>query len=213
MTSDVLTEKKAKKFKELLDNSWSTYVLTNAHSTMEQQKWNKEDSVPLTEDVVTLQSCLRKIEAKAELREHVSATGYKKLIESLLAQIIVFNKKREGETSLLTMELYLKADTSSVNKDVNETLSAVEKLLSHRLTRIVTCGKRGRKVPVLLLELTKISLDFMIEKWRAVGILDDSPFLFARLGAPPIFVGVTAFENLLKRARHASRRNPQSPER
>ncbi|KAL7372217.1 hypothetical protein ABVT39_012227 [Epinephelus coioides] len=32
MTSDVLNEKKAKKFKELLDSSWSNYVSTNAHS-------------------------------------------------------------------------------------------------------------------------------------------------------------------------------------
>ncbi|KAI4789657.1 hypothetical protein KUCAC02_035110 [Chaenocephalus aceratus] len=74
MTSDVVTEKKAKKFKQLLDNSWSTYVSMNAHSTMEQRKWNNEDSVPLTEDIVTLQNYLRKIEdeAKAEMREHVS---------------------------------------------------------------------------------------------------------------------------------------------
>ena len=79
MMSDVRTEKKAKKFKELLDNSWSTYVSTNAHSTTEQRKWGKEDSVPLTEDVATLQNYLRKAEdeAKAEL------TAYKKLSESL----------------------------------------------------------------------------------------------------------------------------------
>lgn len=38
MTSDVLTEKKPKRFKELLDNSWSTFVSGNAHSTMEQLK-------------------------------------------------------------------------------------------------------------------------------------------------------------------------------
>lgn len=42
MASDVLTEKKTKKFKDLLDSSWSSYVATNAHSTMEQRKWNKE---------------------------------------------------------------------------------------------------------------------------------------------------------------------------
>ncbi|XP_059900285.1 uncharacterized protein LOC132451691 isoform X2 [Gadus macrocephalus] len=185
MTSDVLTEKRAKKFKQLLDSSWSTFVSTNAHSTMEQRRWNKEDSVPLTKAVVTLQNYLRKIEdeAKVELKKCASnTTAYKKLTESLLAQIIVFNKKREGEASRLTLETYLKADTGPVNEDIYETLSAVEKQLSHRLTRIVTRGKRGRKVPILLLDRTKTSLDFMIEKRKEVGVIDDNPFLFARIG-------------------------------
>ncbi|KAI4827053.1 hypothetical protein KUCAC02_030480 [Chaenocephalus aceratus] len=151
---------------------------------MEQRKWNNEDSVPLTEDIVTLQNYLRKIEdeAKAEMREHVSATAYKTLSESLLAQIIVFNKRREGEASHLTLETYLKADTGHVNQDIYETLSPVEKQLSHRLTRIVTRGKRGRKVPVLLTERTKSSLDFLIDKRKEVGILQENPFLFARIG-------------------------------
>ena len=135
-------------------------------------QWNKEDSVPLTKDFVTLQNYLRKIadEAKAELKGCASnTTAHKKLTDSLLAQIIVFNKKHEGEASHLTLETYLKADTGPVNKDIYETLSAVEKQLSHRLTRIVTRGKRGRKGPILLLERTKTSLDFMIEKRKELA--------------------------------------------
>lgn len=184
MTSDVSGEKKAKKFKELLESCWSSYVSTNAHSTMEQRRWNKEDCVPLTEDVITLQNYLRKIEdeSKAELEKSVSITAYKKLCESLLAQIIVFNKKREGEASRLALETYLKADTGPMNKDIYDTLSPMEKQMSHRLTRIVTRGKRGRKVPILLLQRTRASLDFLIKKRSDVGILDDNPYLFARIG-------------------------------
>ncbi|XP_067352979.1 uncharacterized protein [Channa argus] len=184
MTSNILGEKKAKKFKELLDNSWSSYVSANAHSTMEQRKWHNEDCVPLTEDVITLQKYLRKIEdeAKAELSKRVSTTAYKMLSESLLAQIIIFNKKREGEASRLTLDTFLKADSGPVNKDIYETLSPVEQQLSHRLTRLVTRGKRGRKVPVLLLERTKSSLEYLIKKRSEVGVLDENPFLFARIG-------------------------------
>ncbi|KAK9976624.1 hypothetical protein ABG768_021829, partial [Culter alburnus] len=147
MDSDDKTEKAAKKFKELLESSWSIHVSTNAHSSLEQRRWGKEDTVPLTEDVITLQNYLRKVEdeAKAELTERVTTTAYRKLSESLLAQIIVFNKKREGEASRLTLETYLKADTGPVNKDIYETLSPVEKQMSHRLTRLVTRGKIGRK--------------------------------------------------------------------
>lgn len=68
----------------------------------------------MTEDVITLQNYLRKIEdeAKVELRDRVSSTAYK-FSESSLTQIILFNKKRE-EASRLTLETYLKAETSPV---------------------------------------------------------------------------------------------------
>ncbi|XP_067248867.1 uncharacterized protein [Chanodichthys erythropterus] len=208
MDSDDKTEKAAKKFKELLESSWSIHVPTNAHSSLEQRRWGKEDTVPLTEDVITLQNYLRKVEdeAKAALTELVSTTAYRKLSESLLAQIIVFNKKREGEASRLTLETYLKADTGPVNKDIYETLSPVEKQMSHRLTRLVTRGKRGRKVPILLLEHTKASLDFLVEKRREVGILEENPFLFARLSTT---TNLSGCDCLRRYAEESKTKNPE----
>lgn len=57
-------------------------------STMEQRRWKNEDCMPLTEDVVTLQNCLKNIEdeSKAQLKKEVSTTSHKRLCESLLAQ-------------------------------------------------------------------------------------------------------------------------------
>lgn len=140
----------------------------------------KDESVPLTKDILALQNHLRAIEdkAKADLKQTVTVAAYK----SLLAQVIVFNKKREGEASRITLEMFLKADSGQVNKDIYETLSPVEKMLSHRLTRMVTRGKRGRKVPVLFLDRTKASIDFMIELRDKVGVLKDNLFLFANIG-------------------------------
>uniref|UniRef100_A0AAV2KX26 Uncharacterized protein n=1 Tax=Knipowitschia caucasica TaxID=637954 RepID=A0AAV2KX26_KNICA len=120
MKSDVVGENKAKKFKELLDKMWSDYVSANAHSSIEQNKWNKDDSVPLTKDIVALQNHLRTIEdqAIADLRQNVTVSSYKQLSESLLAQVIVFNKKREGEASRITLETFKSADTGHMNKDM-----------------------------------------------------------------------------------------------
>lgn len=145
---------------------------------MEQNKWNKDDSVPLTKDIVALQNHLRTIEeeAIADLRQTVTVSAYKQL------SVIVFNEKREGEASRITLEMFLKADTGQMNKDIYETLSPVEKMLSHGLTRMVTRGKRGRKVPVLFLERTKASIDCMIGVRDKVGVCQDNPFLFANIG-------------------------------
>lgn len=95
MVSDVVAEKKTKKFKELLDKMWSNYVATNAHSSMEQNKWNKDESVPLTKDILALQNHLRAIEdkAKADLKQTVTVAAYKRLSESLLAQVSVQQEK------------------------------------------------------------------------------------------------------------------------
>uniref|UniRef100_UPI001CD8A93E uncharacterized protein LOC122762853 n=1 Tax=Solea senegalensis TaxID=28829 RepID=UPI001CD8A93E len=175
---------------------------------MEQRRWNKEDCIPLTEDIVCLQNHLRKLEneAKAELGRHVTTTAYKTLSECLLAQIIVFNKKREGEASRLTLETYLNVDTGAVNKDIFETLSPVEKQLSRKLTRIVTRGKRGRKVPILLLDCTKSSIDFMIKMRSKVGILHENPFLFDRTRT---MTNIRGCDCLRKYAQECKASNPE----
>lgn len=78
--------------------------------------------------------------------------------------------------------------------------------MSKRLTRLVTRGKRGRKVPILLLERTKASLDFLVEKRSEVGILEENPFLFARLGTTTNLRGCDC---LRKFAEESKANNPE----
>ncbi|XP_034025627.1 uncharacterized protein LOC117510126 [Thalassophryne amazonica] len=78
--------------------------------------------------------------------------------------------------------------------------------MSKRLTRLVTRGKRGRKVPILLLERTKESLDFMVEKRSEVGILEENPFLFARHGTTTNLRGCDC---LRKFAEESKANNPE----
>ena len=47
-------------------------------------------------------------EAKKELQASASPAAYKKLNGSLLAQVIIFNRRREGEASQLLLQTYLK---------------------------------------------------------------------------------------------------------
>lgn len=72
------------------------------------------------------------------------------------------------ESHLLLLKL---ANNGPANKDIYGTLSPVEKQLCHRLTRLVTRAKRGRKIPILLLGRTQASLDFLVKKtegrWRS----------------------------------------------
>lgn len=112
--------------------------------------------------------------------------------------LITMQAEVNMESRLLLLKL---ADKGPLNKDIYETLSPVEKQLCHRLTRLVTRGKRGRKVPILLLGHTKASLDFLVKNGGKVAFLRRTPFCLQGLVQQPIFVGATASENMLKRAR------------
>ncbi|KAK3553019.1 hypothetical protein QTP86_031221 [Hemibagrus guttatus] len=184
MNDDDLAEKKAKKFFELLEKNWRNSVSVTAHQTIQENRWNKQDDIPLTKNVIALRNHLRMLEdeARRELTQQMNLGAYKSLNETVLAQVIIFNKRREGEASRLTLDTYKKASTSAINEDIYETLSPLEKELSKLLTRIEIRGKRGKKVPVFLTERMKDSIELLV-KWREeAGIPAENPYLFARPG-------------------------------
>ncbi|MEQ2233169.1 hypothetical protein ILYODFUR_019194, partial [Ilyodon furcidens] len=182
INDDDLAEKKAKKFFELLEKNWKNSVSISAHATIQEKRWNKDDDIPLTKNVMALRDHLRHVEdeAKGILMDQMNLAAYKKLNETVLAQIIIFNKRREGEASRLTVETYKRASTSPVNEDIFETLSPLEKELSKLLTRIEIRGKRGRKVPVFLTERMKDSIELLLKRREEAGVLPENPYLFAR---------------------------------
>ena len=205
MNDDDLAEKKAKKFLELLEKDWKNHVAVSAHQTMQEKRWNKQDDIPLTKDVVALRDHLRKIEdkAKEELTKELSLTAYKTLNETVLAQVIIFNKRREGEASRLSLHIY---KTASTNKDIYETLSPLEKQLSGLLTRIEVRGKRDRKVPVFFTERMKESIDLLLERRDEAGIPAENPYLFARPGA---LTNIRGCDCLRKYAEDSKAENPE----
>lgn len=208
MNDDDLAERKAKKFLELLEKNWKNHVSVSAHQTIQEKRWNKQDDIPLTKNVMTLRDHLRMVEdkAKEELTQELSLTAYKMLNETVLAQVIIFNKRREGEASRLTLDTYKTASTNPINEDIYETLSPLEKELSKLLTRIEVRGKRGRKVPVFLTERMQESIDLLIKRRDEAGIPAENPYLFARPGA---MTNIRGCDCLRKYAEESKAENPE----
>lgn len=208
MNDDDLAERKAKKFLELLDKNWKNYVSVSAHQTIQEKRWNKQDDIPLTKNVMTLRDHLRMVEdkAKEELTQELSLTAYKMLNETVLAQVIIFNKRREGEASSLTLDTYKTTSTNPINEDIYETLSPLEKELSKLLTRIEVRGKRSRKVPVFLTERMQESIDLLIKRRDEAGIPAENPYLFARPGA---MTNIRGCDCLRKYAEESKVENPE----
>nr|XP_024661063.1 uncharacterized protein LOC112436092 isoform X1 [Maylandia zebra] len=208
MNDDDYAEKKAKKFLELLDKNWRNSVSVSAHQTIQEKRWNKPDDIPLTKNVIALRDHLRTVEGEAResLMQHMDLAAYKALNETVLAQVIVFNKRREGEASRLTLQTYKNVKTSPINEDIYETLSPLEKELSKLLTRIEIRGKRGRKVPVFLSDRMKESIDLLVKNREAAGVPAENPYLFARPGG---MTHIRGCDCLRKYANQSKAENPE----
>ncbi len=133
-------------FEVLLEDNWTTEVSGHALRTLHLAKKSKVQMLPLTEDVVKMSNYLqdRVDKYSAILREE---TGDKKeawheLASVSLTQLILFNRRRQGEVSKATLSDYSKLHQPSGQRLVHESLSDVEKELCKVLHRFEVTGIR-----------------------------------------------------------------------
>ncbi|KAL0152474.1 hypothetical protein M9458_052197 [Cirrhinus mrigala] len=183
MSGDTETERNVKNFIKLIDSHWRTNISSKALNTLQQAKWNKGDTIPLTEDVMALQKHLRKQEqeSKEKLRKNANTADWKVLAETLLCQIILFNRRREGEASKLLLTVYEKRNVKPPNQDVVKSLTKLEQQLCSELTQLEIRGKRGKKVPVLLTKDMVDSIDVLNGSREKIGVTKDNPYVFAEV--------------------------------
>jgi len=79
----------------------------------------------------------------------------------------------------MPMSAFLSSDTSDHHEDLDWTLSEVEKKLCRHFSRIVTRGKRGRAVPILLTLKMLHALELVVQQREACGVLQDNIYMLA----------------------------------
>ena len=136
----------------------------------------KKEMIPLTEDVMKLNNILKSTEeeARQELLDGPNPKAYRTLSESLLSQIILFNRRRQGEAAKIPLLTYKNRVIEEPNEDIMKCLSKLEQSLSKEFTRLAIRGKRGRKVPVLLTRDMTESLDFLVNQRNELNEVLDS---------------------------------------
>ena len=112
--------------------------------------------------------------------EPVLFNDFLRLIKLVLAYIIVFNRRREGEVSCVKLEQYThKPDYNEYETDIcRDSLSDTEKILVKQFNYMSTRGKRGRRVPILYSGLIKKALDTLHANRGKAGIHPDNIYLF-----------------------------------
>lgn len=191
ISGDKATATSANSFQQLYQSRWSEFISSSARRTLEEAKWNSPPLLPFTEDVKRLHVYLDEQEKiyRKLLSTQPSSQHWSKLAKLTLTQIMLFNRRREGEVSQMPLSAYTSCSQSYVNPDVSVALSELENKLCQYFKRIEIRGKRGRKVPVLVTPSMQESINLLTENRSMCGVQNENSFLFARPFAMTYFRG------------------------
>ena len=197
----------ARNFSTIYDKKWNECISAGALNTLAQAKWNKPQVLPFTEDVKKLHSFLasKQKNATSALQVEPNSRNFAILSKVTLTQVILFNRRREGEVSKMMMKSYVSRDHTQMHKDIALGLSAYEKKLCDYFQRVEICGKRARKVPVLLAPHMVSAIDLLIEERAKCGVPMENEYLFARPAALTHYRGADCFREY---ARACGAENP-----
>ena len=139
----------------LIDTEW-VYVSAPNRRKLNEQKEHVQE-MPITNDIklflhYSSMEIAEKVQYLIENKtEPVLFNDFIRLIKLVLAYIIVFNRRREGEVSCVKLEQYThKPDYNDYETDIcRDSLSDTEKILVKQFNYMSTRGKRGRRVPIL----------------------------------------------------------------
>ncbi|XP_074530856.1 uncharacterized protein LOC141793879 [Halichoeres trimaculatus] len=199
----------AREFKTIKKFRWKALITRGATTTMKELKWNAPPILPFTEDVKCLDSHLEKVKDVAErmLKLSPSAHSYATLAKVTLAQVIIFNRRREGEVSRMELATFMARKKSELNADMEACLTPLEKKMCDFFTRVEIRGKRGRGVPVLLKPSMLSAMELLAETREMCGVLKENIYMFARPGALSAYRGG---ECIQKFARESGAKNPEA---
>ncbi|XP_070549166.1 uncharacterized protein [Ptychodera flava] len=180
---DEVKTKQADRFSQLCEMNWSDEVSVHARRTLHDKKLNSVKVIPLTEDAMRLDKYLKIVEAREVARltkDNRAVNSWVMLNEAVLAQIILFNRRRQGEASRLSTVDFDKRSNNQPDKVVLNSLSPLEQRLCRAFYRVEVIGKRGRIVPILLTEKLTQSVLLLNKTRESVGVNPQNMYVFAR---------------------------------
>lgn len=191
-------------FHDLCADNWGDEISSQALDTLKHQKRNKVNLLPVTSDVQKLLSYLRSMSEKCKSQlHHAMATGYKQdvpalyreLAEATLADIIIFNRRRQGEASKMTIDDYGSKTKCNLSTDVIQALEPMEQQLCKLFTRVELRGKCNNVVPVLLNGQIEDSIDLMMKCREDAEVRGSNKYLFALPSSENYIRGSDALRN------------------
>ena len=176
----------AELFGDLCSSEWSEIIACRARSTLQERKRNKLNILPLSNDVQklnrflldTCSECMMNL-ASSEASPTDIEREWRTLAEAVLSHIIIFNRRRQGEVSKMTLADYESKRMLDNKSDSMNALSPMERSLCNLFARVELTGKRDKIVPVLFLPWHLKSIDTLLTYRIQAGILSSNCYVFA----------------------------------
>jgi len=184
---DQVVVEKSVEFLKLCQLKWPNDVSSVALRNIADRKRSGISIVPLTEDVVKLNTFLSAKATSLLPTVATDASAYMAMTQVVLAKVILFNRKRQGEVSRVTVDDYKKKGKAQ-NSDAELSLTDFERSLLKVFNRLEIRGKKGRTVPLLLTEEVTSWIDALVAA-RVTFVSDSNSYLFASNGEDSHFRG------------------------
>lgn len=169
-------------FLTLMDSDIHISISKMVNETQSRMARQKRVILPLSDDVRMLSQYLdaQRIECFTELSKSYSFKNWLKLTEFTMASIIVFNRRRVGDTqNILDDDFRRKEDIDdSTNEEMLSDLSESSKRIAKQFSRMKVRGKKNRTVPVLLKAEITSCLTLLLTHRQDAGISSNNLYLF-----------------------------------
>lgn len=186
LKEDDESQTRTEKFNIIFDSKVKTSVGKGVYRTQAKMKRDKREKLPSTEDIKRLAQYINKQSKVSfvELSKQFSSAAYLNLARMTMASLIVFNRRRTGETQNIRTENYHLREY--LDDKWLATLSVEDQKLAKQYSRMTIRGKLDRTVPCLIKPDVDKSIQLLIRHRKNAKIADDNEFLF---GLPTITGG------------------------
>ncbi|CAM4615510.1 unnamed protein product [Leuciscus chuanchicus] len=199
----------AKQFATLYEKRWAESISSAALGTLHQAKWNKPHVLPFTQDVHLLHKFLATERAKCmkDLEEDPNIKSFGNLAQVTLTQVVLFNRRRQGEVSKMELQAFTSRNRTELNPDIMTGLTEFERKVAKYFDRVEIRGKRSRMVPVLLTPDMIAAMDLLIKNRNECQVHTENVYLFARPCVLSHYRGSDCFR---KYSKQCGAKNPES---
>ena len=175
--------KEVDRFMTLFNSDWSDCMSCPASAAQKQKTYNKPEELPSTDDLVKLKEFTeQKLSDLSErLKSEATYKVWRSLAETVLARLVVFNKRRASEPAKMLLSHYVERPdwNNRSNSELLNNLKPMEKVLMKRMDLVQVPGKRNRRVPILITPEVGQAMQLLVDTRSRCGIAEENSYFFA----------------------------------
>ncbi|KAK0160234.1 hypothetical protein PV328_007662 [Microctonus aethiopoides] len=170
-------------FLNVFNDEFNVAVTRKALEDQTTIRRNKKIVLPSQEDISKLYMYLKERceNAMVVLKEKFDVSAGTQLSESVVILLIMFNRRRPGESERFLSENYRNQEKidDALNLDMYSKVSKESQKQSNQFVRIVCREKLGRTVAVLMHKFLLTYIDKILEYRKEARVSSSNPYLFA----------------------------------